>query len=313
MKICMIGEGAQADTHMKALQSIDDVEVVTVAGGIEADMQAFAQKWEISHYSSDLKACLDQPGVEAVINTGPSQLHAEHSKYAIERGKHVLLEIPMALNLADSEYLAALERDSGLTCMVCHTRHFMTGLRALKQMLLDGDLHLHHIVAQTYFFRRVNINRFGQPRTWKDDLLWHHACHAVDMTRWLLEDDDMRIWAQTGPDHPDLGIPMDLTVAMKSRKTGAIATIAHSFNNHGQIQTPIRFIGEEETYTFIAGVLADHEGNEVAKSTPNAAVVRQNREFFGAIQEQREPETSFRNSLASMRFLDQARRSIDDD
>ena len=311
MKICMIGEGAQAETHMKALQSIDDVDVVTLAGGIEDDMQAFAQKWSIPHCSRDLKVCLSQPGVEAVINTGPSQLHAEHTKYAIELGKHVLLEIPMALNLADSEYLAALERDSGLTCMVCHTRHFMTGMRALKQMILDGDFHLHHIVIQTYFFRRVNINRFGQPRTWKDDLLWHHACHAVDMTRWLVDDDEMHVWAQTGPNHPDLGIPMDLTVGMKSPSTGTIATIAHSFNNHGEIQTPMRFIGEEETYTFIRGILADHEGNEVAKGTPNAAVVRQNREFFNSIVEQRAPETSFANSLASMRFLDQAQRCID--
>ena len=131
------------------------------------------------------------------------------------------------------------------------------------------------------------------------------------MTRWLLEDDDMRVWAQTGPDHPDLGIPMDLTVGMKSRQKGTIATIAHSFNNHGEIQTPMRFIGEEETYTFIGGVLADHEGNEIAKGTPNAAVVRQNREFFQAIREQRAPETSFAKSLASMRLLDQAQRCID--
>lgn len=311
MKICMVGEGAQAETHMKALQSIDDVEVVTVAGGIEADMQAFAQKWGIPHCSRDLEVCLNRPGVEAVINTGPSQLHVEQTRAAIARGKHVLLEIPMALNIVDSEELAALESESGLTCMVCHTRHFMTGLRALKHMLIDGDLHLHHIVVQTYFFRRVNLNRFGQPRTWKDDLLWHHACHAVDMIRWLLEDDDMRVWAQTGPNHRELDIPMDLTIGMKSKKTGVIATIAHSFNNHGEIQTPMRFIGEEETYTFIGGVLADHQGNEVAKGTPNAAVVRQNREFFTAIREQRTPETSFGNSLASMRLLNWAQRSID--
>lgn len=313
MKICIIGEGAQAETHMTALKSIDDVEVISVAGGIESDMRDFAEKWMIPHSSLNLEECLNQPGVEAVINTGPSQLHAEQTRLCLGLGKHVLLEIPMALNLPDADELAALEREIGATCMVCHTRHFMTGMRALKQMILDDELHLHHIVVQTYFFRRVNINRFGQPRTWKDDLLWHHACHAVDMTRWLLEDDEMRIWAQIGPRHPDLGIPMDLSIGLKSAKSGAIATIAHSFNNHGEIQTPIRFIGEEETYTFNQGVLADHNGNVVAKGTPNAAVVRQNREFFSAIREQREPETSFGRSLASMRYLDQAQRSIDAD
>lgn len=313
MKICMVGEGAQAELHMQALQSIDNVEVVSLAGGIDADMQAFAQKWDIPHCALDLETCLNQPGVEAVINTGPSQLHAQQTQIAIALGKHVLLEIPLALSLAESEQLAALERDSGLTCMVCHTRHFMTGMRALKQMIFDAELHLHHIVIQTYFFRRVNINRFGDPRTWKDDLLWHHACHAVDMTRWLLEDDALEVMAQVGPNHPQLDIPMDLTIGLKSQKTGAIATIAHSFNNHGEIQTPMRFIAEEETYSFVRGVLSDHQGNEVAKGTPNAAIVRQNREFFSAIAQQRVPETSFGNCLASMRCLDAAQRCIDAD
>lgn len=311
MKICMIGEGAQAETHMQALAAIDDVEVVTVAGGIEADMEAFAAKWSIPHCSTELAACLDQPGVEAVINTGPSQLHAAQTRLAIAAGKHVLLEIPMALNLADSEALATLERESGLTCMVCHTRHYMPALRELKRMLVDGELNLRHVVCQTYFFRRVNINRFGQPRTWKDDLLWHHACHAVDMTRWLLDDDEMTVWGQVGPDHPELGIAMDLTVAMRSKQRGAIATIAHSFNNHGEIQTPMRFIGEEETYLLVNGILSDHAGREIAKGTGQDAVVRQNTEFFAAIRENRAPETSFGNCLVSMRYLDQAQRAID--
>lgn len=307
----MIGEGAQADTHMKALQDIDDVEVVTVAGGIESETVTFARKWGIPHCSTALEACLGQPGVEAVINTGPSQLHAEQTRVAIDYGKHVLLEIPMALNLEDSEDLADLERKSGRTCMVCHTRHYTAALRELKRMILEGELHLHHIVCQTYFFRRVNINRFGQPRTWKDDLLWHHACHAVDMTRWLLDDDDMAVWGQVGPDHPELGIPMDLSVAMKSRKTGAIATIAHSFNNHGEIQTPMRFIGEEETYLLVGGVLTNHEGREIAKGSMQDSVVRQNAEFFNAIRDKRAPETSFGNCLASMRYLHEIQSVID--
>ena len=217
----------------------------------------------------------------------------------------------MALNFADCEELAELERKSGLTTMVCHTRHFVPGLRELKRRVLDGELHLHHIVCQTYFFRRVNINRFGQPRTWKDDLLWHHACHAVDMARWLLDDDEMSVWGQVGPDHAELGIPMDLSVAMKSPKTGAIVTIAHSFNNHGEIQTPMRFIGEEATYLFVNGMLSDHEGREIVKGTMQDAVVRQNTEFLSAIRNRREPETSFGRSLVSMQYLHEIQRIID--
>jgi 2-hydroxy-4-carboxymuconate semialdehyde hemiacetal dehydrogenase len=104
---------------------------------------------------------------------------------------------------------------------------------------------------------------------------------------------------------------MDLTVAMKSRRTGAIATIAHSFNNHGEIRTPMRFIGEEQTFEFIGGVLTENDGNEVARGTGHEAVVRQNREFFTAIREQREPETSFARSLTSMRYLDDVQQVIE--
>ncbi len=288
---------------MQALAAIDDVRVVTVAGGIEEDTRAFVDKWQIPHCSLELEDCLAQPGVDAVINTGPSQLHVEHTKLALAHGKHVLLEIPMALNLRDSIELTELEQSSGRVCMVCHTRHFTTGLRQLKHIIDSGDLHLHHIVVQTYFFRRVNLNRFGQPRTWTDDLLWHHACHAVDMTRWLLEDDAMSVWGQVGPLHPTLRIPMDLTIGMKSPRTGAIATIAHSFNNHGEIQTPMRFIGEEATYQFVGGVLTDHEGTVVASGNMQDAVVRQNLQFLRAIRTGSEPETSFRNCLKSMEYL----------
>jgi 2-hydroxy-4-carboxymuconate semialdehyde hemiacetal dehydrogenase len=313
MKICLVGEGAQGDTHMEALAEIEGVEVVTVAGGIQADLEAFAGKWNIPHYSLSLEECLRQPGVDAVINGGPSQLHVEQTRLAMEHGKHVLLEIPMALNLEDAQVLTDLAAQSGLANMVCHTNHYSAPLRELKRKIQAGELHLHHIVFQRYFFRRVNLNRFGKPRTWKDDLLWHHGCHEVDMVAWLLDDVDVNVWGQVGPLHSELKIPMDLTIAMKSKKTGTIATIAHSFNNHGPIRVPVRFIGEEETYLYERGVLKTHEGEEISRATMKDSVIMQNKEFFAAIKEGREAETSFANCLKSQKLLDKIQRIIDAD
>ena len=178
-------------------------------------------------------------------------------------------------------------------------------------MIRDDELHLHHVVMQTYFFRRENLNRFGQPRTWKDDLLWHHGCHAVDMFRWLTGDPDLEVWGQMGPNHLELDIPMDLTIGLKSRKTGAIATIAHSFNNHGPIMTPIRIVAEEETYTWQAMSLRTHEDIEVGRTTMHEAVTTQNREFLDAIAGHRPPETSFADALQTMELLDRIQRVID--
>ena len=191
MKVCLVGEGAQGITHMRALRGMEGVEVVSLAGGIAADAEAFARDHGIGHVSTDLEECLGRPGVEAAVITSPNQLHCEQAVTALERGKHVLLELPMGLSLAESRRVVEAEERSGKVAMMCHTQRFSPAFRRLHQMIADGGLYLHHIVQQTYFFRRVNENRFGRPRIWTDDLLWHQACHMIDMVYWLLGDPDM--------------------------------------------------------------------------------------------------------------------------
>jgi 2-hydroxy-4-carboxymuconate semialdehyde hemiacetal dehydrogenase len=309
MKICLAGEGAMGTNHMKALRAIDGVEVVTLAGGIEADAAAFAKEWQIPHYALDLKACLERPGVEAVLLATPNQIHAEQAMLALGMGKHVLVEIPMALTLADSERLAAMEEKSGLVCMVCHTKRYSSDYREIQRQVRGGELHLYHIVQETYFFRRTNTNMFGKPRTWADQLLWHQACHMVDMVYWLFEEPEMEVWGQAGPDHPRLGVPMDMTIGMRSRG-GCLVTGAYSFNNHGPITGRTRFIGEEATLLTGKGGLTDHEGNALPLP-PERGIELQDREFFDAIQEGRKPLTSCAACLPTMRLLDRIQRTMD--
>ena len=310
MKICLAGEGAQADTHMKALAELEGIEVVALAGGLPEDMAGFAAKWNIPFHSLSLKDCLDLPEVEAVILTTPSQQHVEQVELAVGMGKHVQVEIPIALNYQDAQRLAALARSSGLTCMVSHTRHFNQPLRWLKDQISCGQLQLHHIVMETYFFRRENINRFGQPRTWKDDLLWHHGCHSADLALWLL-DELPQAWGQTGPNHAELGIPMDLTMGMKSAN-GTLVSAALSFNHHGPFIACQRYIGEQASYTFEGGVLTRVEDGEVmAFTNMQESVVLQNQEFFAAIAEGRQPETNFDYCARVMDVLDRVEKSID--
>ena len=100
MKICLVGEGAQGTTHINALKQIDDIEVVSLAGGIRTDAEIFAMEHGIGHVSTDLEECLDQPGVEAAVITSPNQLHCEQTVLALNKGKHVLLELPMGLSIS---------------------------------------------------------------------------------------------------------------------------------------------------------------------------------------------------------------------
>jgi len=288
MKICLAGTGAMGEIHMKALQKIADVEVVSVASRTEEGGKKFAEQWTIPFHSTSLDTCIDRPGVDAVILTTPSDQHADQTVMALGKGKHVQVEIPMSLNLPDAQRMVDAAKRSGRVCMVTHTRRFSSPHREIRRRVREGTFHLHHMVVETYFFRRENTNMHGQPRSWVDNLLWHHGCHSVDLAQWILDEPDFSAWGQKGPDHPALGIPMDMTVGMKS-KTGALFSMAMSFNNKGPFGGFYRYIGEEETYKVYRDSMTGSDGKEVPLDG-TAAFDRQDVEFTSAIREGREPE-----------------------
>ena len=302
MKICLAGTGAMGVVHMKALGEIAGVEVVAVNSRTKESSQAFAAEWGIPYSSTDLEACIDRPGVDAVILTTPSHMHADQTVMALSRGKHVQVEIPMSLNLADARRIVGAAKTSGKICMITHTRRFSSPHREIRRRIQDGSFHLHHMVVETYFFRRTNLNMHGQPRSWVDNLLWHHACHSVDLAHWVLSEPNFAVWGQKGPDHPELGIPMDMTVAMRSMR-GPLFSMVMSFNNKGPFGGFYRYIGEEETYKVYRDSMTDGEGNDVPLDGVTA-FDRQDVEFTGAIREGREPESSAASCLPTMALLD---------
>src|SRR4030095_4630389 len=154
------------EVHLKALQKIGGVQVVSLASRTDEAGRKFAEQWKIPFHSTSLEACLDRPGVDAVILTTPSDQHADQTVMALGKGKHVQVEIPMSLNLADARRIVEARRRAGTTCMVTHTRRFSSPHREIRRRIHDGTFHLHHLVVETYFFRRTNLNMHGQPRSW---------------------------------------------------------------------------------------------------------------------------------------------------
>ena len=297
------------EIHVKALKRIDGVEVVSVAGRTENGVKEFAAKWNIPHSSTNLEECIDRPGIDAVILTTPSDQHHDQTVLALRKGKHVQVEIPMALNLADSEHMLDEARKAGRTLMVTHTRRFANPHREIHRRIREGTFHLQHMVVETYFFRRTNLNMHGQARSWVDNLLWHHGCHSVDLAHWILNEPNWDVWGQKGPDHDELKIPMDLTVAMKSKK-GPLFTMAMSFNNRGPFGGFYRYIGEEDTYKVYRDSMTDSDGNEVPFEDSTAAFDRQDIEFVGAIREGREPESNAASVVPTMALLDKIDKSM---
>ncbi len=315
MKICIAGEGAIARKHLDGLARIDGVEVVSLAGGNAGDTAELAEQRSIPFWSLDLGEAMAQPGIDAVVLTTPTQMHAEQAIAAMEAGKHVLIEIPMADSLADSEAVVAAQERTGVTAMVCHTRRFNPSHQWVHQRISKGELAVQHLVVDTFFFRRENKNALGRPRTWTDHLLWHHACHTVDLFAYQTGEHPEIAWAQQGPIHPQLGIAMDMTVGLRAPKTGALCTLALSFNNNGPLGTFFRYICDNGTYIARYDDLVDGyekavDLSEVAVS--NDGIELQDREFVAAVREGREPNSSVAQCLPAMQTLDRLQTSLTD-
>ena len=312
MKIGIAGQGAFGIKHLEAIANIPGIEVITLTGGNQAATEEVAKKFKIPHFTGDLGESLKQPGLEAMILATPTQMHAKQAEQVMRAGKHVQVEIPMADNLADSERINAVQKETGVIAMAGHTRRFNPSHQWIHKRIEKGELKLQHLVVQTFFFRRTNMNAEGKPRSWTDHLLWHHACHTVDQFQYQTGETASDVHAFQGPIHPELGIAMDMSIGMKV-PSGAICTLALSFNNEGPLGTFFRYICDNGTYIARYDELIDGSDKPVDVSKVDVSmdgIELQDREFIAAIQEKREPNSSVAQVLPAMRTLDRLEKSL---
>jgi len=312
MKISVAGQGAFGVKHLEAIAKIDGIEVVSLAGGNPAGTEEVAKKFNIPHWTSDLGESLKQPGVEAVILATPTQMHAKQAEQCMRAGKHVQIEIPMADSLADSERILKVQKETGLIAMAGHTRRFNPSHQWIHKRIKAGELKVQQMNVQTYFFRRTNMNAAGKPRSWTDHLLWHHACHTVDLFQYQTGENVSQCYALQGPLHPELKIAMDLSIGMKT-PSGAICTLSLSFNNKGPQGTFFRYKCDNGTYIAYYDDLVDGEQKPIDLSKVDVSmngIELQDREFFAAIREKREPNSSVAQCLPAMQTLDRLERSL---
>jgi len=313
MKVALAGQGAFGVKHLEAISRIEGVEVVSLAGGNAEQTAEVAKKFKIPHWTLDLAESLVQPGVEAVVLATPTQMHAKQAEQCMRAGKHVMVEIPVADNLADAERLLKVQKETGVVCMGGHTRRFNPSHQWIHQRIQAGELKIQQMDVQTYFFRRTNTNALGKPRSWTDHLLWHHACHTVDLFQYQTGEVASRAQALQGPMHPQLGIAMDMSIGLRT-PSGAICTLSLSFNNNGPLGTFFRYICDNGTYIanyddLVDGYQKPIDVTKVAVSMNGIEL--QDREFFAAIAQKREPNASIAQVLPAMRTLDRLQKSLE--
>jgi 2-hydroxy-4-carboxymuconate semialdehyde hemiacetal dehydrogenase len=312
IRIALAGAGAFGEKHLDGLKLIEGVEIVSIISRTAEQAAAVAQKYGAKHSSTELADALARDDVDAVILCTPTQMHAEQAIACMNAGKHVQVEIPLCDSWGDAGAVLAKAQETGLTCMVGHTRRFNPSHQYVHNQIVADKLQIQQMDVQTYFFRRKNMNAKGEARSWTDHLLWHHAAHTIDLFAYQAGR-IVSASANQGPKHPELGIAMDMSIQLKS-ESGAICTLSLSFNNDGPLGTFFRYIGD--TATYIARYDDLFTGKEEPIDVSKVAVSMngielQDREFIAAIREGREPNSSVAQVLDCYRVIGELAASLE--
>jgi 2-hydroxy-4-carboxymuconate semialdehyde hemiacetal dehydrogenase len=312
INVALAGAGAFGIKHLDAIRTIDDVRVVSIVDRTTERAQEVADEYNIGHVTSDLAESLALDEVHAVVLATPTPMHAAQAIACLDAGKHVEVEIPMCDNLADGRRVIEAQQRTGLVAMCGHTRRVNPSHQWVNRRVQAGDFAIPHMDVQTYFFRRTNTNALGQPRSWTDHLLWHHAAHTVDLFAHQVGSPIVDAHVMQGPIHPELGIAMDMSIQLRA-ESGAICTLALSFNNDGPFGTFFRYIGDTGTYVARYDDLVDGRDEPIDVTDVDVStngIELQDREFFSAIREGREPNSSVAQVLPCYEILDRLERQL---
>jgi 2-hydroxy-4-carboxymuconate semialdehyde hemiacetal dehydrogenase len=306
MNICLVGYGAIAEKHMEAFSAIDGVVPRVLVGRRMEPATEFAARWGFRTVTMQLDEALADDAIDAVVIASPNALHAEQAVASLQAHKHVLLEIPMALNLADAKQVVELAAKSDRQVMVAHTMRYFPALREIRRRVVEEDFTIQHIVGFFGLPRRENVTSAGKARSWTDDILWHFGAHMVDVVLWLTGNRNATAFScQFGPKHPTQGV-MDMSLSM-TLPGGALFTLAQSFNLE-LLRWTLTVVGDQGTLEFDNGTLYDLKRKELVAYQSIVDLHEQNREFVDAVRNDRPPAITPADVLPAMGILDKAER-----
>jgi 2-hydroxy-4-carboxymuconate semialdehyde hemiacetal dehydrogenase len=303
MNICMVGYGMMGVWHSDALRSEPGAVLHTVVGRREDAAAEFAARYGYRRSTTSLAAALADPEVDAVILASPSEQHEAQAIACLEAGKHLLLEIPIAMSLAGAERVVEAARRSGVSFGLCHPMRFRRERGALRARIAAGEERIRHVSGRFFIKRLVNIGATGYRRSWIDNILWHHFCHFVDLGMWLFDGAPVRrVQGHLGALHEATGIPMESTVLVETEDDRTLLV-------HGSYHATYRLydkliVTDRETYLFdiLAGTMRTADG-VVAIEDEKTNCARVVADFVAAIRERRQPLVSGPSVLPAMRVL----------
>lgn len=305
LNCCIVGYGGIADFHAEALKKISGVHLHTVMGRRTEPARAFCAKHGFERATTDYDAVMADKDIDAIIIGSPSDMHFDQASKALGENKHVLVEIPLSLSHKGARDLAGLAKHSAAKLMVAHTRRFDPAGLFLKDYVASGKAgHIHQHHHYSFWLRHQNVGWTGYQRSWTDDVVFHHGCHLVDFSRWIIGAPVRRVRGELSPLHPDIGTSLDVSLLIRYANE-TIATISLSYNAHQSARGNL-FICEQGTLEH-TGKTVTLNGQIIFDTADSAedAILTQNREFFAAIRENRQPSCNADEALLSLSPLQQ--------
>jgi len=138
--IGIIGTGFARRVQIPAFRNCENAEIVSVASGSLENAEATAKEFGVEHFTADWRETVSHADVDLVCITTPPKLHREMTLFAIEQGKHILCEKPMAMNVSEAEEMTAAANKAGVLALIDHELRFQPGRLAAKEKLRRGAI-----------------------------------------------------------------------------------------------------------------------------------------------------------------------------
>jgi 2-hydroxy-4-carboxymuconate semialdehyde hemiacetal dehydrogenase len=310
--LAVLGAGAIAERHMRAFEQLGGVEPRWVISRRKEAATEFAGRWKFPQAGTAVEPALADPLVELVLITSPSALHSGQAVQAMEARKDVIVEIPVGLSWEEAQQVSQVAAALGRRVWVCHTMRSYAALQEVRRRVQSGRLHVTQIAGFYGIPRRRNQGMGGiGTRSWSDNLLWHHGCHQVDASLWVLGMPQVsHVQALFGPVHPTLGMALDAGVQMVTA-SGELITQALTYNVE-HFSWRLQFIGHDDVLTYDSGQLTNEAGEVLVAETALDDLLVQNRALLHAWHSGEKCEYDLASVLPTMEVLGRPQHSAEE-
>ncbi|HXV92128.1 MAG TPA: Gfo/Idh/MocA family oxidoreductase [Pseudonocardia sp.] len=200
LRVALIGPGRIATAHLEAITAAPDAATLVAVAGLDherARTEELAARYGAERAEHDAEAVLAAPDVDAVVLTVPNHVHASLAVAALEGGKHVLVEKPLATTVADTDLMIAAAEKYDRTLMAAQCRRFFEGAQTAKRRIgeLGGPVSLVHLLG--VFAERAATGWWRSAADVGGLALGLNGPHVVDTMLWLIGTPPVRVYART--------------------------------------------------------------------------------------------------------------------